>query len=193
MSDGIEVKLTGMDSLLAELRNLPASIRERVLIGAVAKAATVIKDEAVRLAPEWHGTVAKGHPPPGTLKRAIYSARLMDQCTDTFEARIVSVRSGKFYSAVKVKGGGTVNKDAFYARWVEYGHYTRTPGMTKQQHAKARGGVDLYTGAKWVPPRPFLRPAFDTKKGEAGDAMREYLRANLPAALMANKMLKVLA
>lgn len=192
MSDEIKAEWHGMVDLLAELRELPDKIRERILIGAVAKGASVIKNEAVRLAPVWTGEVSQGHPPPGTLKRAIYQARLMSECTDTREVRIISVRQGKKYQAVKTRGGIS-NQDAFYAKWVEYGHYARTAGMTSTEHRKARSGVDLYTGAKWVPPSPFLRPAFATKQGEAFQAMREYIEKNLPAAVMACRFLKAAA
>lgn len=192
-TESIKVEWHGMQELLSELRNLPKAIRERVLIGAVAKAASVLKAEAVLQAPQWTGEVSKGHPPSGTLKRAIYQARLVNECTDTREVRIVSVRSGKKFRAVKVKGG-IANQDAFYAYWVEYGHWTRAPGTDAKTHKALRQtGMLAAAGARWVPPNPFMRRAFANKQGEAFQAMRSYVEANLPAAVMASRVLKVIA
>lgn len=189
----VNVEWRGMQNLLIELRELPQAIRERVLIGAVAKGASVLRAEAILQAPQWDGPVAKGHPPPGTLKRAIYQARLMSECTATREVRIVGVRAGKKFRAVKVKGG-IANQDAFYAYWVEYGHWTRAPGTDAKTHKALRKTEMLAAaGAKWIPPNPFMRRAFANKHGEAFEAMRKYVEQTLPAAVKAGQLLKVIA
>ena len=197
MADYVRAEFTGLQDLLSDLRELPRAIQERVLKGALATGAKVIRDEARRLAPVYtefntatgeYKPISDKHPPAGTLKKAIYYTRLVSACTPTTEVWLVSVHKGKKFRAVSRgsgKGRYTENHDAFYASWVEYGHYTRTPGMTSQQHRKARGGVDIYLGSRWIPPQPFMRPAFDTKKEAAFQAMREYLLDNLPAAATA--------
>jgi hypothetical protein len=59
----------------------------------------------------------------------------------------------------------TFNKKAWYARLLEYGH------------AIARGGVDaLEHGTSQVAARPFIRPAFEAKKEEAGAAVIEQIQ-----------------
>lgn len=182
-----------MDEFLAEVMNLPAAVRERVLKGAVASGAKVVKNEAILRAPVWTGPVQGGHPPPGTLKRAIYSTRAVNKCTPTTEVWIVDVRAGKrTITKGKRKGEVTDDQNAYYASWVEYGHYTRTPGTTKRQHREARrAGVAISMGAKWVPPKPYMRPSIEAKKDAAFDAMAAYIVKNLPAAVQAMKYIKV--
>lgn len=195
VADQITLNFPDMRAMLTEMALLPQVVRQRIAKGAVASAASVIRKAAIDLAPEWTGDVGAGHPPPGTLKRAIYQARLVDQCTPTVEVWAVDVRAGKQFrhmGSVSGSAGPTqgINRDAFYARWVEYGHYTRTPGMTSAQHRRARSGVDLYTGATWVAARPFMRPAFESNKDEAIRVMEDYIRTNLAAATAANRFLR---
>ena len=180
MSDGMSLQVDNLSEWMAELRALPKVVQDRVVKGTVATGASVIRKEYVVRAPMWTGDVAEGHPPPGTLKRAVYQTRMVEFCTPTVEVWKVDVRRGA--TARDRKGQRIVSKDAFYALWVEYGHYVRTPGMSEQEHRKARSTVDLYLGAKWVPPRPFARPAFESKKDEAIKAMQTYFNENLALA-----------
>lgn len=194
MSSGVSVKMQGLPELLAELRGMPDKVQRRVLTSAVATGARVIKQEVVRRAPVYTGLdldtgryVPKGRnaPPPGTLRRAIYSTRAVNKCTDTLEVFRVGVRSGK-----RTAKGKANPHDAYYARWVEYGHFTRAPkslGATRKQ----RREVAMQTGAvRWVAPRPFFRPAFDAKKEEATRAMERALRERLAVLLAAHRYLK---
>lgn len=106
----MEVK--GLSEVLRKLRTMPEAFQARVIRGAVAAGAQVIRDEATARAPYYSGAVGKNHPPPGTLQAAIYQVRLTSECTPTHEKWMVSVRHGK-----KAVGGA----DAYYATWVEYG------------------------------------------------------------------------
>lgn len=190
MSDGAELVMPDIQALMADLRALPQLMRSRVLKGAVATGCSVIRKEAVLQAPVFDGQVGKGHPPPGTLKRAIYQTRLVEECTPTLEAWKVDVRTGKKASATK-RGKKTVNLDAFYARWVEYGHYTRAPKAAGKTRKQRRAAVEsgAVQGAHYVLPRPFMRPALQLKAEIAIKAMEAYLAENLAAA---NDALRIL-
>jgi HK97 gp10 family phage protein len=170
VSDGVTVKVEGLDALVQELRKLSRATQERIVKGAMAKSASVIRREAIARAPVWTGEVSQGHPPPGTLKRAIYQARMVMKCTDEFEVWTVNVKQGKNARNTK-RGKTTMNLDAFYARWVEYGHYTRAPASAGATGAARRRavaqGTQLVKGARFVLPQPFMRPAFELKKAEA--------------------------
>jgi HK97 gp10 family phage protein len=195
MADGMTFEMVGMDDFLREIRMLPDSIRTRVLKGAVATGAKVMRKDAVARAPIFSGKVSSGHPPPGTLKRAIYQTRMTQLCSDTQEVWKVDVRRGKTAVSTRGKNKGVRNlgQDAFYAMWVEYGHYTRTPGTSKKEHARLRGGVDLYTGSKWVPAQPFMRPAFTSTQSAVLEAMGNYIDNNLKDAVAAMRYVKALA
>lgn len=187
MADGAGVDVSKLLGLAEELKALPRVVSERLLKGATATACSVIRREAVLRAPEWTGPVSEGHPPPGTLKRAIYQARLSSKCEANIERWIVSVRRGRNAKSIK-RGGKQVSLDAFYAMWVEYGHYARQPkaaGSRKKRQANQRAG-----NVRWVPAKPFMRPALETKRAEAAQAFADYLRNNLPTATSAMRFLK---
>lgn len=154
MADSVTMQITGLQDLNRMLTGLPQSLQTRVLRGMTATGASVIRKEAILRAPVYTGEVSQGHPPPGTLKKAIFQYRLSRECTPTRETFIVDVRKGK---TIGKKGRINAN-DAFYANWVERG--------TAKMAAK-----------------PFMRPAFETKKQAAVEAMRAYLIERLPDAV----------
>jgi HK97 gp10 family phage protein len=138
------LNITGFKELDAALKELPDRIARNVLRGAVNAAATVIRKEAVA-----HVAVDTG-----TLKRAIYQKQIREKSDDQHQTFYVGVRAGKQYQQVK-RGKNTVSLDAFYAKWVEYGHV-------------APNGV-------LIPAHPFMRTAFVLKRDEAIETMRQYL------------------
>ena len=180
----IEFQIKGLAELKAALSKLPAAIQSRVLRGMVSTGAAVIRQEAIQLAPEWTGVVSEGHPPPGTLKRAIYQTRLPELCTATREVWKVDVRKGKG-KTVKGASGGQFSADAYYASWIEFGHYARLPKSAGKTY-KIRS-IAIASGAasaRWVPAHPFMRPAFETQKEAASKAMGSYLTFKLADAAM---------
>lgn len=81
---------------------------------------------------------------------------------------LVTVRKGSF--------GGS---DAYYWRWVEYGHKfvpRKAKGTSWKTHRRA---AELEYGTSTVPAYPFMRPAYDSKKGAAVDAMTQTLAEQL--------------
>jgi hypothetical protein len=191
MADGASASIPDLNRMVAEIQGFAPAIRERLLKGGCATAASVLRVEAVRRAPVYDEVVPKGHPPAGTLAKAIYQARWPDKCTSTTEVWFVDVKKGKRFRNVGRNtsrfGPVQTNFDAFYASWVEYGHFTRAPsGITKTAKAAARAlGVTTF-----VPPHPFMRPAFEAKKGAALEAMRLYLAQKMPVATVSNLYLK---
>lgn len=184
MVDSVTVEVNGLDQLLRDLKAFPAAVQKRVLKGAAATGASVIRKEAIQRAPVSTGRAEDGHPPPGTLKKAIYQARMVQECTPTREVFKVGVRRGKKAQSVGKKGA---NLDAYYAKWVEYGHFARVPHeMTKTAKAAGR----MLGVARWVAPHPFMRPAIAAKQGDALRAMQEYIRNQMPLATAALQYLR---
>lgn len=171
----------GLSDLNAALAMLPEQIAKNVLRGAVNAGASVIRKEAVRLAPVYEpGKYGVPDPrvDPGRLKRAIFQKHAPERSSITAQTVIIGVRKGKSERA-KQRGGRTVNLDAYYAKWVEFGHWyvpPRKPGYTRKMHrARYATPPGLY-----VPARPFMRPAFEAKKGDAIKAIEQYLRERIP-------------
>lgn len=146
-------KVEGLDKLSAVLRELPQRIGRNALRGAVSAGAAVIRNEARLRAPVYTGDVSQGHPPPGTLKRAIFQSRVKSGCDDQRQTFMVAVKQGKKYRGQGKKGDKS--QDAYYWRWVEMG----TAKMA---------------------PHPFLRPAFDAQKENAVLAIATYLAERIP-------------
>jgi HK97 gp10 family phage protein len=149
------VNVSGLRELNDALTQLPARIAKNTLRGGVNAAASVFVKEARALAPESTGPVSEGHPPPGTLKRAIYRKQIAEKSGVTEQTFYIGVRSGKNYRDTK-RG----NLDAYYAKWVEYGH--------------------VATNGRIVPAQPFMRTAFSMHVDDAINAMRDYLSERIP-------------
>mgnify|MGYP000843958071 FL=1 len=153
MADSVHI--AGLDTFAQALKLLPNNISRRVLRGAVAAAGKVIRDEAKARAPVHSGPVAKGHPPPGTLKRAIALGRSNRLSKPGKEVFHVFVRNSAVAGSKgkKVIAGGKF--DAYYWRYIEFG--------TSKMAA-----------------RPFLRPAFEAKKEAAIEALTQYIAERFP-------------
>lgn len=144
----------GLAELKRALEELPKNIGRNVLRGAVRAGAAVIRAESQARAPVYAGDVSKGHPPPGTLKRAIYMKQIAELSGATRQTFIVGARKGRKY---RHQGkSGNLSQDAYYASFVEFG--------TSRMAA-----------------RPFMRPAFEAKKNAAVEAIKAYLAQRIPA------------
>lgn len=175
----VTVKIDGLDALQRRLAEVSERVAKNAQRAAVRAGAAVIREEAKQVAPLWHGDVAKGHPPPGTLKRSIILKHIPEQSSAWQQVFYVTVRSGKKYRNQGRKGN--LSQDAYYWKWVEQGHYTRAPQSAGATVRARRAAVQSgqVAGAHFVLPTPFMRPAFEAKKMAAVDAMKlrlsEYL------------------
>lgn len=169
------VKVEGLSQLAEAFRLLPQNIGKNVLRGAVYRASKVVRDAAKELAPV----------ESGTLKRSIYMKQIRERSGPLVQTFYVSARKGKKYRK-KGKGAGS-GRDAYYAGFVEFGHFTRgSKGRlrkTNRGQANNQALADMVqTGqVRWVSPKPFMRPAWDSRKREALDNMVAYFLARIPA------------
>lgn len=123
----------------------------------------VLRDEAKMRAPV--GTDEGGSKNPGGLQRSIYVAYRDKASTTAKQVYAVSWNA----------------KKAPHGHLIEFGHW--------QTHARYKGkDGNWYTGAqlaapKWVPAKPFLRPALDSGMALAKEAMLARGRERLPELL----------
>lgn len=191
MANAITMEVTGLRELQAALFALPPTIAERALRAGVASGAAVIRQAVEAEAPAYAGEVQVGHPPPGTLKKAIYQTRLAEACTPTKEVFLVSARKGKKFQAVARGRKGAqsiVNLDAFYWTWVEFGHHVH-PGkaLTKKGRKAMEQGAELIAGAQFIMPNPFMRRAYEKTKIAAQQAMVARMKERVAAAVQKAK------
>ena len=150
------VKIDGLDQLAQALRELPKRVARNGLRGAVYAGAKVIRDEAKLKAPVATAPLGVDKPPQGTLKRSIIMKQVPELSSEQKQTFFVTVRHGKKYR--KQGKNGNLSQDAWYWRFVEFG----TVKMTA---------------------RPFLRPAFEGKKYEAVDAIKNRLAERIEQAV----------
>jgi HK97 gp10 family phage protein len=149
MADEFEFRVTG--DMTSALEKMLGSDAEAVLRAGGYAAASVYRDEAIRIVPV----------DSGTIQRNIIVKRIEERSDGpTRQVYYVTVRKGKF----------NVEGDAYYWRWVEYGHsYVRRKkkGVSWKMHRLLN---ELEYGTSSSPAQPFMRPAYDSKQKEAGQA-----------------------
>jgi HK97 gp10 family phage protein len=142
-----KVQIQGMRELSRALRELPQRVATNDLQAATAAGARLIRDDARIKAPVYTGPVAQGHPAPGTLRKSIITKNIRELSDRVRRVVFVLVRHGKQFQKM---GKKQINRDAFYWRFVEF-------------------------GSKKMSARPFMRPAFEARKHDAVDAIKEVL------------------
>jgi HK97 gp10 family phage protein len=161
----IELDMSDLSRAVGEtVEQVLRSVDEPTLRAVGFAGAEVFRDEAKRN--------AQSHVQTGTIYRNIIVKRLEEESdTGRRQVYLVTVRKGDY-------GGG----DAYYWRFVEQGHKFvprntnvssrtgRTIGWAAHRRAAA-----LEYGTSTVPAHPFMRPAYDSKKDAALEAMTKTL------------------
>jgi len=142
------VRIEGLAQLDRALRELPERIANRGLRASVYAGAKVIRDEARVQAPKAAQSLGSKQPPPGTLKRSVIMKHIQELSGGGRQTFYVLVRHGKKFRNQGKRGN--LSQDAWYWRFVEFG--------TRKMAA-----------------RPFLRPALESRRHEAVDAIKQRL------------------
>lgn len=155
------LNVTGGDAIAKALADFPVKMEVALMRGGLRAGAVVIADEA-RSRLVSHGSVQTG------------------ALRDSIRVRTGKKRGNTVYAYVTA--GSRKSKDSpWYAHLVEYGvkpHVIIAGGGTKSGKALAAMGRILgekvdHPGA---PPKPFMRPALDSKTQPAIDAVANYLK-----------------
>lgn len=134
----------------AFLDQLPVEVETKIVRNGLAAAANVIRDEARNLAPKKSGAMA----------RSIKTTR------DTRKG------TGQVIARVRLKG-----RHAFLGRFMEYGTLPHKIWTTGKGSLVVNGvAIGKQVWHPGISPRPFMRPALDTKAAAAVDVFGDYLR-----------------
>jgi len=151
-------------SALAKLDGLGEAVGESALRKAAVAGASVFRDEAVMRAPVREGV----------LRRNIIIKHIPEQSEmNRLQVYFVTVRHGKFGE----------DGDAFYWRFVEFGHKKSRPRKGGASIKSHRAAMDAEFGTSRVAARPYMRPAYESRRGAAVKAMRERLAEAVSEAL----------
>lgn len=143
-----EIKLEGIPELTLALKNIRGADLRKATVRAVRNGAEVIRAEAARNAPIGAGSehmYPEGHKKAGTV------GHLKDNIATT-------ISTDSLKGEVKAKIG--LNWRVWYGRLVEFGH-----ALAVRSHKAGKKWVYKIVGR--VEAKPFMRPAFDSKKEEA--------------------------
>ena len=155
---GDVVKVQGLDKLLEKFKQIPLTLRKRILRGALVAGARLVRDEAKRNAPLLSGARKAPYRTRGTVRDAIAVRTSKAERKAGNVGVFVNVKPlpGNKYKTVTTKGwfggvakhralvkrtarGATNPKDPFYWRWLEYG--TRKMGK-REFLAKGAGRLN---------------------------------------------------
>lgn len=137
---GEQVRIKGIEQLIEKFRQIPLTLRKRVLRNALAAGARVVRDDAKRNAPLLSGARKAPFRTRGTVRNAIaVRTSKVDRKAGNVGV-FVNVRPlpGNKYKTVTTKGwfggvakhralvkrsarGATNPRDPFYWRWLEFG------------------------------------------------------------------------
>jgi HK97 gp10 family phage protein len=161
----VTVEVTGLKELSDNLRALDIEMQRTIMKRAVQAGATVILEEAERLVPKKSGKLA--------------------------ESIKLSIRSDVDVSEIE----GTIGVNSPLAHLVEFGtqgtHGNNIVAGKRGRRGKSTGkkaiAADgtIYGTTAVIPPmkaRPYMRPAFDTKKDAAVDTMAGVIAEGIAAA-----------
>ncbi len=143
-----------VDAVKKQVEGITEAVGENTLRAAGFAGAEVFRDEAIQNAGKNRKT--------GVLQNNIIVKRLEEESDGgNRQAYLVTVRTGKFGE----------DGDAFYWRFVEFGHSFVRRRKNKRDTITKRRAEALEFGTSRAPAYPFMRPAYESKKQEAADAM----------------------
>lgn len=149
----VEFTVTGLAELSKKLKEMPIKLAKNGLRAAVNAGAEVIRKDAKARVPVKTGNVRKN----------IYKKQIREKSNNFQQTYYVGVKLGRKRKLAPTKLNVRkqrvgqlydVESSAYYWRFLEF-------------------------GTSKLPARPFLRPAFDTKKSQAVDAMAKKLKERI--------------
>jgi HK97 gp10 family phage protein len=168
----VKARLEGVEKALKALGDVSRTVRNKVLRKAVNASSRVVLAAAKSLVPR--GT--------GMLRRSL-AVRVQTYRASGKVVGIIGPRTGTSGSGAKrkqtsfgAKMAQTGQNPAKYAHLVEFGRATVSVSKAK---VLSDGSTIFGRSVKAVPPRPFLRPAFESNKSAVVAQMGEIIAAEI--------------
>ncbi len=175
----VSAQIVGIKEFKRQLEKLDDAAAERALVTAAKAGALPIRNEAAERAPKRTRTLARS-----IHIEVLESSRY--RC-------VVAIGTNLEYAAIHEFGGVILPKNARFLA-IPVGTLVGSPRLHDLHVARTRGGTYLLMDqagnvqyllrrSVTIPARPYMRPALDTKKGEALSEMAATLKQALERAL----------
>lgn len=180
MPFAIKAKIEGIEQALKNLSELTRTVRNKILRKAINGSSRLILNAAKALVPKGNGMLKK------SLGIRVQTYRASGTVVGIIGPRTgyKKTRQGKQQTAFGKKIKETGQNPAKYAHLVEFGRAEVRPSKKK---VLSDGSTIYGTVARSVPPRPFLRPAFEQTRGAVVDLMAKLIDEELKKAAKALK------
>jgi HK97 gp10 family phage protein len=157
------VGIKGLAELENTLKQFPGEIRKKPIMDALFAGAAPIVTEARILVPRDTGNLA--------AKIKAFKARRSNYAAEVDIGVVGTGKAARDEKGKKIRKG--LGRSTYYWKFLEFGHRTRGSKQRSRLQEIAAHGDTL------VPAKPFLRPAFDTKKEEAVSRFVQSLTASV--------------
>lgn len=166
----VTVNIKGINEVADFLKNMPDEFNYKFLVGAHKSALKPFQEEAKRRAPVGNKTVKSRYSSrthePGNLRDSISMGVIKS-------AR----KNAGVWCGPQASPFGKKRFDAYYAHMIEFGHFIKKRRSKKYTTAYGDKILRWYKGEDvgdtWVPPHPFMRPAFDATKEIVGSGLQD--------------------
>jgi HK97 gp10 family phage protein len=160
MSDLVTVKISGLDELQKRLEEIPEDLRKKGMRTALSAGADIIRDGMVELAPKDTGFLAEHF----NIKTSVKNGGMTGQAFIGPAGKIDYMEMGSVHARTPT------------GRWKKRkGQFVMEAGMVARISVEAVARF-LEFGTSKMAKRPFMTQTFETKKGNALDAMIGKLR-----------------
>jgi HK97 gp10 family phage protein len=174
-------RVEGRRLLDGRLKALPENLQRKVIRRGVAAGARVIRQAVKAAAPVAKKPHYRGRRlvQPGTLRRAVVNVWAKELSGRERQSYVVTLLRGQRYQRMGKKG--TIDKDAYYWPWVEFGH--RVVARASKGGSPTGIAVRRRRPTGFVPAKPFFWPAYARSRAraesEAKETMRRLIRSEL--------------
>lgn len=158
MSIKTSVSISGLSDIKKALAKVTSEVAQKANRQALAKAATVIRDEAK----------SRAVVDTGSMQAAVIVKHVREESGGGRQAYIVTVRQGKRYREVSQDASGR--------------SYSRSKVDKKGRKRDAYYWTFVEFGTRHTAARPFMSPAFEAKKSQAVDQYKVHIWRRIEAA-----------
>lgn len=165
----VTVNIKGINEVADFFKNMPDEFNYKFLVSAHKTALKPFQTEAKRRAP----ILGSSRTTRGRTKvTSRYSSRTHEKGNLRDSISMGVIKSARTNAGVwcgpQASVFGNKKYDAYYAHMVEFGHFIKKRRSKKYTTAYGDKILRWYKGEDvgdtWVPPKPFMRPAFDETK-----------------------------